>query len=149
MTEPIIENISANIATTLAGVTVANGYHQTLTVQRARRSNFDITGEIDYTAVIMQRDETEKESAPLCKTDRSINYEVAVLVRNDDRSTDAMDTRKNRVRADIEKALCVDPTRGGYAIDTVLQPPENYTDGISVKFEVWYRTNANNPYSQT
>ena len=147
MTEPIIESISANIATTLAGVTVAAGYNQTLTVKRARRSDFDITGELDFTAILVQQDETEKESAPLCKTDRSINYEVAVLVRNDDRSTDAMDTRKNRVRADIEKILMIDPSRGGYAIDTVLQPPDNYKDGITVKFEVWYRTASNNPYN--
>jgi len=148
MTEPIIENISANIATTLAGVTVANGYHQTLTVKRSRRSDFEDIAENTYTAILIQEEETDRQG-PYGLRDQAMNYSIAVLVLDDDRTTDAIDTLKNRVRSDIEKALRVDPTRGGYAIDTVLKPPVNFTHGIAVQIEVWYRTNANNPYSQT
>lgn len=146
MTESILENISANIATTLAGVTTAAGYHQTLIVKRSRRSDFEDIAAEDFTAIVIQEAESERES-PYSHTDRAMNYLVPVILMDDDRSTLALDTLKNRVRADIEKALRVDPTRGGYALDTVLKPPDDFAHGITVKFEVWYRFNENDPYS--
>ena len=147
MTEPIIENISANIATTLAGVTVANGYNQTLTVCRSRRSDFEDIAENNFTAILIQEDETDRQG-PYGQRDQAMSYSIAVIVMDDDRSSDPIDTLKNRVRSDIEKALRVDITRGGYAINTVLKPPVNYTNGIAVQIEVWYRTAENDPYSQ-
>ena len=148
MTEPIIENISDNIATTLAGVTLAAGYNQTLTVRRARRNDYEVAAEDNYTAIITQTEEIEREG-PYGLHDKGMNYDIDVTVMDDDRTTTSIDTLKNRVRSDIEKILRVDPTRGGYAIDTVLKPPVNFTNGIAVQIEVWYRTDADNPYSQT
>ena len=76
---------------------------------------------------------------------------IAYVIASDS-ETAALYTRLNEVRGDLEKALMADPTRGGYAIDTVIRAPERFqfdaaVTGIVVACEVLYRTRIDDPFT--
>ena len=153
MPTPILELIAQNVATTLGGITTAGGYENTLTVERAKRLG-NIPG--DRRVVIHQGD-ARKES-PEDDSRAHITWNQSFLCTafavESEASVTAIDQRINSLRADMEKALMVDPTRGGYALDTFIEDPINFSDegggweGIVVHCVVKYRTLLGNPYSQ-
>jgi hypothetical protein len=78
---------------------------------------------------------------------------IDCVVLDSDAATASIDTRLNQVKSDIRKALMVDSTRGGLAIDTIIGPSSKFDDGngltgISVTCIVVYRTQHQNPYTQ-
>jgi hypothetical protein len=150
--DPIVELIAENIESAINAVTIANGYHQTLTALRPRRNDFSDVAPNDLTVLIKQADE-EQGMNPLETQDWQQPFLLMAFVIDSDTATASIDTRINQVRADIQKKLLLDATRGGYAYDTVILPSQEFDDGngfsgIAVKIAVKYRTNYMNPYAK-
>jgi hypothetical protein len=104
------------------------------------------------TVIIFQGDEEKLEGA-FSRLEWNQIFELWAIVINDDTATTAIDTQINQVKADIQKKLMADPTRGGYAIDTILLPSERIGDGesttgINVRIAVHYRVQETDPYNK-
>lgn len=156
MTTPILETISEDIKTAINAITVANGYNQTLIGYRPKREDYkDVMAE-DLKVLIIQGDEDEIENTvSICGgKEWAQPYILMALVIDSDSATASIDTRINQVRADIQKKLMIDPSRGGNAIDTILLPsakiPENDKNwtGIMVNIIVRYRVKISDPYTK-
>jgi len=144
MSQPIIEQIAVAIADLVDGITG-------LTALRPKRVFFldDVTG--DGTVVVTQ-DQPEKGESTLYTQDWLQPFSLTALLTDSDTATDSIDTRLNAIRSDLEKALLADPTLGGLAIDTVVEPPTYFNaedlTGVEVKITVHYRTQYDDPYAQ-
>lgn len=157
MSTPIIEDIAANLKTTLDGITTAAGYNQTLVGHRPRRIDFiDQTLE-DKDVLIVQTacEESDEEKAIQTLQFRQ-HFDLVAFVVDSDSETDPIDTRINQVWSDIVKALMVDPYRGktdGSVIDTkihsatMIQDESGVTSGVVLDISVLYRTSITDPYT--
>jgi len=153
MTTPIIEHIAANLVTTVNGVTITNGCNQNLSAMRSRRLDFPADeAPVDGIVMIVQGE----PSAPVILNAAVIEwiqpFALNAFVIDDDDATASIDTRINKVRSDLEKALLVDHTRGGYAVDTLLEPPTFFPEsetatGITINITIRYRTIYADPYT--
>ena len=157
MSEPIVEQIAANVASTVAAVTVANGYHQDLTASRPTSSEWrDGRPQANGTVIIVQDDADENEEHSTAGNPGlkawSQGFALVAYVIASEASTAAMDTAVNRVRADLEKALTIDRTRGNLAIDTIIRAAQHFAagpgaTGTAVIVDVLYRTREDDPYT--
>lgn len=152
MADPVIELIAKNLETSINAITVANGYNQTLKALRPRRNDFSDVTPDDLTVLIKQADE-EQGVDPIAKQDWSQPFFLIAIVLDSDAATASIDTRINYVRADIQKKLLIDVTRGNNAYDTIILPSTEFDDGngfsgIEVKIAVKYRTQYTNPYAK-
>ena len=156
MTTPIIELISENIKTAVNEITVATSFNQTLTGYRPKRNDFKDVVPADLLVLIIQGDEEEVEETVSNGVSKEWRqpYLLMALVIDSDAATTTYETRINQVKADLIKKLMTDPSRGGYALDTIPRPgikiPENDYNwsGIVANFDVYYRTKINDPYTQ-
>lgn len=153
MSTPVIESIAIDIETAINAVTEANGFNQDLTAIRPARNDFkDVTPE-DRKVLIWQGDEERPDDHAIDTQEWMQPFVLEAVVLDDDNASDSIDTRINQVRADIQKKLCEDVTRGGNAIDTILMPCGKFDDGegftgIAVNIIVHYRTNDDDPYTK-
>ncbi len=152
MSIPVIEHIAEDIKTAIEGITEANGFNQDLTAIRPKRIVFANTIPDDLTVLIVQADETEGES-PVGTKEWIQAFIIMALVIDSDKATDSIDTRINKVRADVEKKLKEDPYRGGHAIDTDIDSSlifdvEEFS-GIEIRVLVTYRVQYDDPYTQS
>jgi hypothetical protein len=152
MATAIVELIAQNIATALATVTVANGYANTLIVERRKPAgNAPVR---DGLAVLFQGDPEAGSGQPLQRREWRQPFHVLLCATQADSESGNIDARLNSLRADVEKVLLAAPNRGGYAVDTELQPPHFATnthgdvEAVVVTVEVTYRTAWNDPYTQ-
>ena len=102
---------------------------------------------------MVQADEEEPEKQANGTKEWLQPFVLMAVVLDSDRSTDSIDTRLNKVRADIQKKLRQDPYRGNNAMDTILLPSNKFDDGkgfsgIAVAVAVEYRTLENDPYTK-
>lgn len=147
----IREQILVHIETTLRSVTTAAGYEVTfVNVERARLS--PVNEEATPPWVWIFEGEENKTSSPL-------GYETADLSISIEAWTSKWQnpsTSVNAILASIQKAIAVDPTRGGKAIDT-LETGNSflYGDvgmeeiaGCMVNVTIKYRHKYGDPYSQ-
>lgn len=156
MSNPIVELISDDIYDAINEITVANGFNQTLIAYRPKRDDIGDVVPEDLKVLVIQGDEEDGEITMQVGMWKEWQqpYVIMALVIDSDSSTDPIDTRKNQVRADIQKKLMVDPSRGGYAIDTTILPSESIPEndkgwtGINVYVVVKYRTKIDDPYTQ-
>lgn len=153
MSIPIIEHIAENIKKAIEGITEANGFNQDLTAIRPKRNDFADVSPDDLTILIVQADETEGESAVGTK-EWIQAFIIMALVIDSDRATDSIDTRINKVRADVEKKLKEDSYRGGHALDTDIDASIPFDDGegftgIAIRVLVTYRVQYDDPYTQS
>lgn len=152
MATAIVELIAQNIVTTLQGVTIDNGYENTLIVERRKQAGNDPVR--DCLAVVYQGDPQEGDDKPLQRRSWIQPFHVLLCAVESDSSTATIDARLNSLRADVEKALCAAPNRGGYAVDTHIRTPSIATNAhgdvqaVVVNVDVEYRTAWNNPYTQ-
>ena len=152
--EPVLERIAQDVQAALESVDEGTNYRHTLVVQRAPRK----INPAHLLAVLVQT-ETERHDG---LTDDAAagasgviywrqNFDVMLFIVQSDQVATPIDTALNAVRADVEKAIMVDPTRGGLAHDTVIQPPtifaadNNAYHGIIVSFSVQFGTRGNDP----
>jgi hypothetical protein len=156
MSTPIIEDIAANVLTTLNGVTTAAGYNQTLTVYRPRRVDFSDITPGDLVGVVYQIESEEfNENKAQTSSQWRQKFRAEIQVISSDTATETIDTRCNQVAADIMKALMVDAYRGkadGSVIDTMIDGSSfihedgGESSGVIVDFSVIYRTKITSPY---
>ena len=152
MSTPVIEYIADNILDSVNEITTANGFNQTLTAIRPRRVDFNSPWG-DLTALVVQVEAEELDEAIGCRSWMQF-FVVMVIVIDSDDSEVTIDSRLNTVRADVEKKIMTDPTRGGYAIDTEMDSSTFFDaddggpGGVAVKFGVHYRTKIDDPYTR-
>ena len=150
MTTPIKESILANVKTTIDGVTTAAGYNQTLTTLRRKRVNYEYNNPANGLSVITWGGDKKKDGASNLneKTMLVEIYTFVIAPANDD----DIDPLLSQVSADIEKIMLVDEQRNSLALDTrwiSTDPmPGDINEGVSVIFEIDYRTNWGDPYNQ-
>lgn len=153
MSEPIIELIAANIETVVNTITAGNGYNYNLTAKRPKRIDFLTESWNNLDVIIQQTSAAAKDSeySHPYKT-YTITFMLVAIVVGSDSDSFSIDTQKNKIAADIEKAIMADRTRGGYAMDSNITEINFITDddagGVSLLLEVEYRTIYDNPYSE-
>lgn len=123
MANIVRETILENIKTTLEGITVANGYVNTIaSVQRWKQSG-NLTVDIPCIFISAGPEEKLQSLEQSNNAVQSCNFTVNIEVwtRHDEAVVEgSTDTVLNSLLGDVEKALLVDHTRGGNAEDTKL-----------------------------
>lgn len=153
MSIPIIESIAANLLSTINGITTAAAYNQTITAKRPRTVDYQTAGWNDLDAIIVQTNSDDSES-PYNTITRNQHFDIVVFALNADRSEAVIDTRLNIIFADVAKALMIDHTRGGKAVDTQIHGADFFSDdsgsitGVRIDVSVNYRTMLTDPYTQ-
>lgn len=150
MTEPVVEQIMANVRTRMA-VAFDDVY---------RSAKVATWQPKDLVVVVSQGDPTPNTELSYPANPPVIAYDlevtVAGIVKPSDSETVAIDTFKNRMGADIIAAATnasLWHQWGGLAINTVHGPVEYYTDetggfsGAMVKFTITYRVPENDPFT--
>jgi len=118
-TVSIRESILANIATVLAGITAGSVYNNTLaSVQRFKAAGNQVAS---TPCVVITAAPEDKEDHPDPQKTCTLTISLDAYMRDDEDETVNSDTRLNSVLLDIEKALMLDYTRGGYAQETHLR----------------------------
>lgn len=152
MPYPIVEKIAQNMFDTLRLISTANGYENDVTVERSKQHGNDLT---DRKLVLAQDEASKTPEPPQAHVGWQQPFWIHCTVMESESSAVAIDTRINTIRADVEKVLRVDPTRGNLAVDTIIADPvlvgDETTDsvtGIVVQAVVQYRTLENDPYNQ-
>lgn len=154
--DSVRERIVKQIQATLEGITVGNGYGQSMvSVQRFMQGGQETSQ--TPTCVLMEGDDSVDMEGPLAGsfslTSRTMNVSVVVVHQQDD-SVDSRSAAEvmNALVADVQKALQVDPTRGGLALDTMevglgeLDAHEGQPELIqAVAFRIKYRHRRTDP----
>jgi hypothetical protein len=155
MADPIVESISAALATLIEGVTIAGGYQQDLAVVRPKRLHLEGDVNRDNLVIIAQADARLDVDATTAFAWIQTFALQALVVESDD-ATDPIDTRLNKIAADIIKHIFTGDNAllGGLADGIRLADPatekiiwDPNTVGISVNVDVFFET-AVDPYSQ-
>ena len=158
MTEPIIEQILLDVVDTVNGITTGAGYQQTLTAVRPTRQDLDDEGPVDNGTVLVvfsdpEPDAEHSNAGNPARQAWMVQLVLVAYVIPSDASETPIDTLINRVRADIEKALQADHTRGGLANWTRPAGSLKFiqeggaVSGVAVFADVLYRTPINDPYT--
>ena len=153
---PLSELITRNVVDTLRGISPAAGFNVELKVQRFKRRPDPPE---DLQAIVMAWDDEADADAntPIGFTAWVRPYWVQVYRFESDETPAAgaasWEELLNVARADVEKALAADLTRGGLATDTRIVAPAEFSDsgdagGIVVRVNVHYRHPFDNPYPQ-
>jgi len=153
MSESVLELIAENIKDTVNGITEAAGYSQTLVATRP--SPVDIANETweDLTVWINQAEAEELDSAHGTKEWRQF-FLLVVFFVNSNTDVNPVDSRCNKVFADIITELMKDHTRDGNANYTDIHSATFYdvndegTVGMAVKISIDYRTKFEDPYTR-
>jgi hypothetical protein len=153
MSEPIIEQIAVAVSAVVNGVTVADGYHQTLKAYRPRRNDWSDVPPEDGNVLVWQVDDTPSDKAALSSREFEQEFSLIAMVLDSDTATTSIDTRINQVVSDLRKAFVAAATLGGLAIDVVPGPSQKFDDGegfsgVTVGMVVHYRTAYADPYTQ-
>lgn len=151
-TTPVSELILDNIYTVLSSITTANGYNQTVARVDRYRPMTEPEPSIFPTLAYWLEAETRDDRYMVGSTERTATLTVRAYTQSGDDASLALE----RLLSDVERALSVDITRGGYAYDTaangVVEREVVNLDrpfGIGyIEFEIRYRHLRGNPYSQ-
>ena len=152
MAESVREQIMKHIQSTLEGVTVENGYANTLrSVQRFRQEGQELANL--PAAILIDGSDDVESNGPLELTSRSMTVSV-VLVHQQDTEVDAKSASElmNSLIADVQTAMQVDHRRGGVAIDTTeigigeMNVEEGQPELVqSVGYRIAYRHHRTDP----
>lgn len=118
MADSVRERIMKHVQTTLEGITVENGYANTLrSVQRFRQDGQELANL--PAAILIEGGDDVDLNGPLELTSRTMTVSV-VLIQQQDTDVDAQSASElmNSLIADVQRAMQVDHRRGGVAIDT-------------------------------
>lgn len=155
MATPIVESIALKLVEYINAITTSNGFNQDLTAVRPKRIHLEGDLNDDNTVLI------EQESAEVIDyTDSTITWRqgftLQAIVIDSDNATDALDTRLNKIRSDIEKKLCASASLrlGGLAEGILFKATEKFISdsrvaGIAVNIDVVYTTDFDDPYTQS
>ena len=150
MTEPIIEQIMANVRSRMAAAFDA-AYRST---RIGTWQPKDLVVHVHQGSVTPNTELSCPGNPPAQAYD--LEAIVAGIVKPSDASTVAIDTFRNRMGADIIKAAtdaALWHQWGGLAINTTHGPVEEYVEetgglgGVMVRFVITYRVSENDPYT--
>jgi len=152
MSTPRIEHIAVNIEATVNAITEGDGFNQDLVAVRPKRNDFKDVAPEDGKVLIWQADDEKPEEQAFSALHWIQPFVLMAIVLDSDDAETSIDTRLNQVRADIQRKLIQDITRGGYAFETVLLPCAKFDDGqgftgIAVNVAVHYRVKDDDPYT--
>jgi len=147
---PVLNLIMANVATTIAGITKANGFNCDLTVNRL--SQLPPSPSPGLAMIRREKPEQITEDVPqwFVQWRQPISIFVAFPPASD--QLPPLDDQLGIYLADISDAMQVDYTRGGLAIDTTVAepseeiPPEG-TFYVAAVVTVIYRTLLTDAYT--
>jgi hypothetical protein len=153
--DSIRESILANIQTTLRTIAVVGGYNFTVASANVRRVVGGIGTVQEYPTLFIVAGEQQivpEGTAILGKASWFFSVSIEGWLRAD---RDTIPTHIERLAADIHKAMLVDYTRGGYAIDTrpqawtapTVTDAEEQRAGIGLTFQVYYRHQWATPFT--
>lgn len=151
--DPIDEQIIQNVVSTIGIVTVTNGFANTITSVERPNPGIGNVGK-NLAAVVYQGNPEPIEDS--IQTGREWMHPINILITvvESEGSSTPIDQRINSIRADVEKALMADITRGGLAIDTLVRAPQlgdilitAHQGEVTVVVDVQYRTLWNDPYT--
>lgn len=152
MSDPLVEQIAENVKDTIALITTDNSFNQTLIAVRPSRSDIQTPWD-DLTALINQ-----VEAEALTPGNGTVRWRqyflIVVLLRDSDTDTSPIDTRRNQVRADVEKKLAEDLSRNNLANNTEFHEATPFDadqgglGGIALKISVDYSTEEDDPYTK-
>lgn len=155
MSTPIIETIAAKLVTLVNGITIAAGFNQTLTAVRPKRIHLEGDLNADNTVIIEQEDGrigTDANETTVWLQ----GFTLQALAIDSDDATEAIDTRLNKIAADIIKKLFTDGNSNldGLADGILLKNTEKFIAdpqlaGIAVNIDVQFPFDTADPYSQT
>ena len=150
--ETVRERILQNIKNTLEGVTVANGYNfdfMPLTVQRWSMHGNRM---VDMPMAVISPGDEDESSSPNPFEECRLTVYLDLFFVNDENDAVSTDTYLNRLQGDIKKAILLDSTRGGDAIDTDVMgtTPFETTDaqpyaGVIIELKIRYRHLRSDP----
>jgi len=154
MSLPLVEQIAVKLVEAVNAITVAAGFNYDLTAVRPKRIHLEGDINTDRTVIIEQESAVKEQQTGDTITWRQ-PFTLQALVIDSDTETDAIDTRLNKIRADIEKQLTSAAYRecGGLAEGILLKAPEKFiadpqVSGIAVNIDVQYTTEYDDPYTQ-
>ena len=146
----IRERILANIKTTLDAITIINGYVNTIaSVQRWDKRGNALR---QVPCIVVNAGQEEKQMSPNPYFTCRLSVYLDVWIRQDEADSTATDIILSGILGDIEKALMIDNTRGGFAIDTNIKsnvPFETVEGqphaGLTIELEVLYQHTQSDP----
>ncbi len=154
MSIPLIELIAVKLEEAINAITEANGFNYDLTAVRPKRIHLEGDVNTDRTVIIEQEDPVKEQQTGDTITWRQA-FTLQALVIDSDTETEAIDTRLNKIRADIEKQLTSETyiDCDGLAEIILLKAPEKFiadvnVSGIAVNIDVVYTTEYSDPYTQ-
>ncbi|MBW1666716.1 MAG: hypothetical protein JRJ66_01455 [Deltaproteobacteria bacterium] len=110
----IRENIISNVISTLEAVSTANGY------------NYDLSGRVSRTlkhweecSEFPQVFVMDGAESKVYGSNIMVDSTLEVVIRAYEHDQSDTSQKLNNLLEDIEKALCADHTRGGYAVNTI------------------------------
>lgn len=153
---PLSERIARNLIETVKGIRKSAGYHNDVAAVERRKQFGRHSG--DRVVVMYQGDPERAQEGETTTNDSNIiwlhpfAFDCYVVEQE---GADPVDYRINTIRADVEKAVMVDPHRDNLAIDTIPGDPQIFTDedggqiaGVMVNVVVKYRTRLDDPNIQ-
>jgi hypothetical protein len=155
MSTPIIETIAEKIATLIDGVTAAAGYNQTLTAVRPKRIHLEGDLNADNTVIIDQEDAAIEQDSNTELVWRQ-GFSLQALVIDSDDAAEAIDTRLNKIAADMIKHLFLGDNwqLDGNADGILIKGTQRFIadpqlSGVALNIDVIYRTAASDPYTKS
>jgi hypothetical protein len=148
MTEPVVEQIMANVRTRMAAAFTAFRSTRVATWQPK-----DLVVHVHQGSLTPNTELSCPGNPPATAYD--LEAIVAGIVKPSDAETIAVDTYRNRMGADIVKAATdaeLWHQWGGLALNTVHGPIEDYMDetggfaGVMVRFTITFRVDEDDPY---
>lgn len=144
------ESILENLKTTLEAISIANGYHNDIaSVQRWRQSGNSL---LNVPCIVINAGPEEKTPEPNPFTTCRFTVYLDVWMRQDAADPQPTDSLLNSLLGDIEKALMVDYTRGGFAKDTNIKSNVLFETlegqpqaGIIIELEIIYQHKQDDP----
>lgn len=160
MPDSVRELIMKDLQATLQGVTAANGYGTTLlSVQRFLQPGQTVTE--TPMVLLLEGDDDVSSEGPLAGASslvtRTLNVGLLVMHRQDaDVDAKSASEIMNGIVADIQKALQVDFSRGGHALDTnevsvsSIEAEEGQPDlSCTMVYAIKYRHRRTDPTQET
>ena len=155
MSTPIVESIAAKLADYIDAITTANGFNQDLVAVRPKRIHLEGNAN-DNNKVYIEQESADVVARTLETLTWKQQFALQAIVIDSDNETDAIDTRLNKIRSDIEKQLCATANRflGGLAEGIEFRSTERFisfpeTAVIVVNVDVTYSTDYDDPYTLT
>lgn len=151
MADPIVWTIQQSVFAALDAIDGTGDYFTNPTVRyRTQGENAHVSGDL-ITLWAGGSGERAREGEPDGKHRWRQQFTASCST---DVTADSVDERLHKIRADVEAAIMVDPTRGTIAEDT--QPTgaeyivtEDARVFVQVTFDVIYRTSIGNPTTQS